>query len=1064
MSLVRRGIAAAGENNAVDIKAFDVFGQLIATYKSSLSEIASGDLGLLPKAAIEASVSIDKLNSAIASGSVSTDTLDGFIANLRKSLKDSEKGFVDAVGFSSDFVLETDKQSDAIRRAITFYTAFREQLALTQLNLKDLKDAFSGQIQAAGALVRSGTVNLQGNIALTSDTQKANQLQFLNTIIRTNKTLAELENDRIAAEEKKNKLTREYEKETVGGREATVETTQALREAEQSLVRINDKIAESNNAFKAITGEAVAFVRQMEELRLVEERRTLELKNQLDILRAQNNVARVQADNALDNLKDQIQASKQKLNVELAAVRGDAGVKKLERDKASLEIEIAKIARAKELLEVQQQQRDIQAETLKLGFAASAQRQTAPIERRLGFINQFEGLGTEGIRQQLDFRKQIIELESALAQTVVDYNNSAQKNVEAAQKDVESANKKILAAKKEEQIVAKRAQIEAARIQADFELQRTANANRVSALTREDSLADVQETAAITQLQAQKSIQDLELKVLEERAKQIAAQAEIFSSHAKAIAEIFAKDQAFRAVQLKDPTLAINSPGFNSQVEDLTKEFTKGLTSAITIGTNYRSEVTKIGSSQQQIFDVQKAAITDATKAGKTLRAEERKGIFAENKLQEQIKDAKLGALGLESGAAKDRAKDAVTAAEDEKELARLRLDQRNQELKNERNRLKQQKDSQEAQLRLLREIADLSANQGAQIAFDFVKNIRDNVGKSLQDLGQAILDGTITLKNFAIGARDLFVKILRDLGTSIFQRLVVEPIQNFLVNALSEPILKFFGISIDSPLKDNTTALTTLRGSIDTLNTTIAGGAAAGRPNSQQTTSTPTSQTAQAAQQAQGFGDRLKELGVNFQTVGTVAATTFAATLAATRDWRKAFLYTVISTFSTMITQIASKQLFGSAVGGAGGAFGGIFGGIGNWVRGLFNSSTPTGVGIIADGALGTGTAIGGPVRQMASGGYAGLRDRVPALLEPGEFVIRRPAAMAIGAQNLQQMNATGQVGPSNVMVNVNNQGTSQEVIGTPKVSVNGRDMIIDIVVKDIQNNGPIRKTLRGM
>jgi hypothetical protein len=102
--------------------------------------------------------------------------------------------------------------------------------------------------------------------------------------------------------------------------------------------------------------------------------------------------------------------------------------------------------------------------------------------------------------------------------------------------------------------------------------------------------------------------------------------------------------------------------------------------------------------------------------------------------------------------------------------------------------------------------------------------------------------------------------------------------------------------------------------------------------------------------------------------------------------------------------------------------------------------------------------------MQQFASGGYASRRDSVPALLEPGEFVVRRPAAMAIGGEVLRQMNATGQVGPGNVTVNVQNLGTSQSVVGTPKVSVNGRDLIIDVVVKDIQNNGAIRKTLRGM
>jgi hypothetical protein len=390
-------------------------------------------------------------------------------------------------------------------------------------------------------------------------------------------------------------------------------------------------------------------------------------------------------------------------------------------------------------------------------------------------------------------------------------------------------------------------------------------------------------------------------------------------------------------------------------------------------------------------------------------------------------------------------------------------------DIKTLQNRLQEARNSYER----LTEIARLSNNVGIQIASDFVKNIRDNVGKALQDLGQAILEGTLTLKNFAIGARDLFIKILRDLGTSIFQRLVVAPIQDFLVKSLSEPIMKFFGIDVGSPVQENTQALRELTAAITGRAT--GGGPAPGQTGAAGVTSTNGPQTVggmptatnEAAQASQGFGDKLKDLGVNFQTVGTIAATTFAATLAATRDWKKAFIYTVVSALGTALTQIATKQLFSGAVGTIGSGMtgagvGGFFSSIGNWFSGL--NATPTGVGNIAPGVIGTGTAIGGPVKHMAAGGYAGLRDRVPALLEPGEFVIRRPAAMAIGGQTLNQMNATGQTAPGNVMVNVNNQGTSQEVVGTPKVSMNGRDMIVDIVVRDIQNNGPIRKTLRGM
>jgi hypothetical protein len=313
-----------------------------------------------------------------------------------------------------------------------------------------------------------------------------------------------------------------------------------------------------------------------------------------------------------------------------------------------------------------------------------------------------------------------------------------------------------------------------------------------------------------------------------------------------------------------------------------------------------------------------------------------------------------------------------------------------------------------------------------------------------------------------------LAISVAETIQTAILKKFLIEPLQNLVGGAIGS---LYTAITGDQLAKTGDQILQSVfTGNALRVTMVGAGGPAPGQTGAAGVTSTNGPQTVggmpaatnEAAQASQGFGDKLKELGVNFQTVGTVAATTFAATLAATRDWKKAFIYTVVSALGTALTQIATKQLFSGAA-GAGGA--GLFSGIGSWFSGLFGGSgaaSGQGAMIMAD-KLAT-PAIGGPVRHMAAGGYAGLRDRVPALLEPGEFVIRRPAAMAIGGQTLNQMNATGQTAPGNVMVNVNNQGTSQEVVGTPKVSVNGRDMIVDIVVRDIQNNGPIRKTLRGM
>jgi hypothetical protein len=105
---------------------------------------------------------------------------------------------------------------------------------------------------------------------------------------------------------------------------------------------------------------------------------------------------------------------------------------------------------------------------------------------------------------------------------------------------------------------------------------------------------------------------------------------------------------------------------------------------------------------------------------------------------------------------------------------------------------------------------------------------------------------------------------------------------------------------------------------------------------------------------------------------------------------------------------------------------------------------------------------ASGGIVRMAGGGRVNQMRDRVPALLEPGEFVIRKPMAKAIGGKALGAMNATGSVSPGNVSVNINNQGSPKgATVSAPRM--NGDKMIIDVITRDLRNNGSIRKSLRG-
>ena len=106
---------------------------------------------------------------------------------------------------------------------------------------------------------------------------------------------------------------------------------------------------------------------------------------------------------------------------------------------------------------------------------------------------------------------------------------------------------------------------------------------------------------------------------------------------------------------------------------------------------------------------------------------------------------------------------------------------------------------------------------------------------------------------------------------------------------------------------------------------------------------------------------------------------------------------------------------------------------------------------------------AAGGVVHMAEGGQVNSLRDRVPAMLEPGEFVIRKSAAKSIGQSRLGQMNSTGAGGMGNVQFNIVNNGAPKEAAqqGPPKIDTD--KIVIDVVMRDLNSNGPIRKAMRN-
>jgi hypothetical protein len=103
-------------------------------------------------------------------------------------------------------------------------------------------------------------------------------------------------------------------------------------------------------------------------------------------------------------------------------------------------------------------------------------------------------------------------------------------------------------------------------------------------------------------------------------------------------------------------------------------------------------------------------------------------------------------------------------------------------------------------------------------------------------------------------------------------------------------------------------------------------------------------------------------------------------------------------------------------------------------------------------------------PISYNSSGGLVG-RDSVQAMLEPGEFVLRKQAVDRMGIDSAIRLNSTGDVGGDiEVEVNVNNMGTAQTTVSTPEVRRENGKIIVDIILEDLRNNGPIQRQIRSI
>lgn len=297
---------------------------------------------------------------------------------------------------------------------------------------------------------------------------------------------------------------------------------------------------------------------------------------------------------------------------------------------------------------------------------------------------------------------------------------------------------------------------------------------------------------------------------------------------------------------------------------------------------------------------------------------------------------------------------------------------------------------------------------------------IRSSVTQALVDLNASFFDTTNDIRTFGEKIQDAFYNIFKSIQETFFQKAIAEPIANFVTDAVSG----LFGGGKEQKGADNAKV-------IDGALLTTTAQSAGENP------------ILTVAKEGNGF---------------------FARTLDSIKNTFSG-IFGQGGFISNLIGGIFGQDgIFAGALRSLGGIGTSIFSALGNVIVSILSSIGSGGGGIIGSIASGIGSlfASGGTVHHMAQGGGVNsLRDRVPAMLEPGEFVLRKQAASAIGTPALQAMNAGGAAG-GNVVVNIKNEGTPQDATAS-KPRFDGEKFVIDIITRDLSNNGPIRRSMRA-
>jgi len=634
----------------------------------------------------------------------------------------------------------------------------------------------------------------------------------------------------------------------------------------------------------------------------------------------------------------------------------------------------------------------------------------------------------------------------------------------------------------------------------------SAEADRKDRIT----IANTTKAAAIAQAEAAKQSRDLQIEKIKADADFLLIQVEALEKHPEAMRTVFngflvAFDKIISRIPFAGSSTGapqIEAP--EASAVDLAERARKLVASAKTAQ-----------STSEAIFEAQKKLAEDAATQSiaeanrqfnnEKANLENRKNILQNNL---DIEKERLKALQIEGQILEQTRDSSIASATRERDLAIANSKDRVAAAEREVNAAKEA-------IASFDKLSEILGDKLVKVANKVAGIIGDNLADGMDKLLDAINDGTLTMDNFKQGFKDMVRKILADTQKAFMEEFVLQPVKDFIggfvrdlvlpdakleeakkfetlaqsINEGNENVAKVTG----DALQKQSQTLTEVFGSVTNvmivgqtgpvLVTTsgaglgpqsVLGAAGADRDVLKES-------DANIFAEEDDFGGLLAETGDASKGLGTSLVGTTEAVAGTTGGFN--LLNGKIPLLNMSIMDVIGKLgAFGSSLmssignlfsgifrgGGAGGGGGGLFGSIFSGIGSIFGGFGGFGGAPAASSLMGIGAAggilvaSGGLIRQMNSGG-AVMRDRVPALLEPGEFVMRKSAVDAAGLPAMQAMNSgKSQQNMPPVKIQIENSGQEKDA-EQGETMMDGEAMVVKMILKDLKSNGPIRKSIRA-